>query len=167
MLFEVRVHEGRAFDSDVVARVLGEPALPAGEPDGPWGPFLTIDGRIHRPISDFLRDLSYARPNPATTPPAADALHRPRRRAKPQLLRHEDEEVMGELVVTRPGEPGHAHDGSRAATDGDDPAYPLSSAAWQRHQTRSRNCPVLATCRWVMLWMRPSAKWSAPLSLSR
>ncbi|HEU5269528.1 MAG TPA: hypothetical protein VFU36_06345, partial [Jatrophihabitans sp.] len=67
MPFEVRVHEGRAFDPEVVKKVLGEPALPAGEPDGPQAPFLTIDGRIHRPTSDYLRNLSYARPNPATT----------------------------------------------------------------------------------------------------
>lgn len=67
MSFEVRVHQGRTFDPGVVASVLGEPALPAGEPDGPQAPFLTIDGRIHRPTSDYLRDLSYARPDTATT----------------------------------------------------------------------------------------------------
>jgi hypothetical protein len=43
-----------------------DPALPLDHTDRVLAPFITIDGRIHGPTSDYLRRYAMARPNPAT-----------------------------------------------------------------------------------------------------
>jgi hypothetical protein len=50
----------------VVKRALGVEPLPVQCVEHPPGPFLTINGRIHRPTSDFLRTFAQARPETAT-----------------------------------------------------------------------------------------------------
>ena len=65
-MIRVSVHESKSFDPAVVARLLGDDPLPT-EPNGvPLGPFLTLDGRMHRPTSDFLRSYAGARAESGT-----------------------------------------------------------------------------------------------------
>jgi hypothetical protein len=54
------------FDPAVVAEVLGDEPLALDLTDRVLAPYLTIDGRIHGPTSDFLRYFTRARPNPAS-----------------------------------------------------------------------------------------------------
>lgn len=54
------------YDPVVVRDRLGDDALPVDLQDRVFAPFLTIDGRIHGPSSDFLRQHCMARPNLAT-----------------------------------------------------------------------------------------------------
>lgn len=66
MRYRVRVHVPIAYDPDVIGELLGDPALPLDHSDRVLAPFITIDGRIHGPTSDYLRRHAMARPNPAT-----------------------------------------------------------------------------------------------------
>lgn len=69
----VAVHRPTAYDDDVVAAALGEATLPLAVPDRVPAPFITIDGRIHTPSSNFLRQHCMSAPNLATaTRMAAD-----------------------------------------------------------------------------------------------
>ena len=61
-MIRIRVRESRSYDPDVVAHVLGDAVLPGRRVDDAAGPFLTVDGRVHRPTSDFLR--AYAGTHP-------------------------------------------------------------------------------------------------------
>ena len=63
---EVRVGVPVDYDPVVVAAVLGDEVLPLDLTDRVVAPFLTVDGRIHGPTSDFLRHHCLARPNLAT-----------------------------------------------------------------------------------------------------
>ena len=54
------------YDSGAVSTVLGDEVLPLELSDRVLAPFITIDGRIHGPTSDFLRFHFLSRPNIAT-----------------------------------------------------------------------------------------------------
>ena len=51
----IEVRTPRSYDPETVAAVLGESPLPDVSADGVRAPYLTVDGRIHGPTSDFLR----------------------------------------------------------------------------------------------------------------
>ena len=60
----VRVWMPTEFAPEVVARVLGVEPLPTVTgADKVSAPYLTVDGRINTPTSDFLRRHCAARPN--------------------------------------------------------------------------------------------------------
>lgn len=54
------------YDAAVVERVLERPALPVTDEYPVAAPWITIDGRVHRPTSDFLRQHCARTPNLAT-----------------------------------------------------------------------------------------------------
>lgn len=51
----VRVVTEGPFTPSVITRLLGAQALPVPKRKGVAAPFITIDGRVHRPTSDYLR----------------------------------------------------------------------------------------------------------------
>ena len=56
-MIKVSVHESKSFDPAVISRLLDDDPLPTRHDDDvPMAPFLTLDGRVHRPTSDFLRE---------------------------------------------------------------------------------------------------------------
>ena len=63
---QVKVRVPIEYDASVVASYLGDDPLPIDVGERVLAPFLTVDGRIHGPTSDFLRHHCLARPNPAT-----------------------------------------------------------------------------------------------------
>ena len=63
---EVQVRVPIKYDASVVATQLGDETLPIDLSDRVLSPFITIDGRIHGPTSDFLRHHCLSRPNIAT-----------------------------------------------------------------------------------------------------
>ena len=65
-MIQVSVHDSRPFDPTVVARHVGDRTLPVGADESAPGPFITTDGRVHRPTSDFLRSYAGARPESST-----------------------------------------------------------------------------------------------------
>jgi len=66
-VIKVSVHESKSFDPAVISRLLEDEPLPTRhEDDVPMGPFLTLDGRVHRPTSDFLRSYAGARAESGT-----------------------------------------------------------------------------------------------------
>lgn len=66
MPHEVKVKTPIAYDPSVVAGALGETPLPLDLEDLVLAPFITVDGRIHGPTSDFLRRHCLTRPNLTT-----------------------------------------------------------------------------------------------------
>lgn len=65
-VIKVSVHESKAYDPAVISRLLDDEPLPTRHDDVPLGPFLTLDGRVHRPTSDFLRSYAGARAESGT-----------------------------------------------------------------------------------------------------
>lgn len=66
-MIKVSVHESKPFDPAVVSRLLEDDPLPTRHDDDvPLGPFLTLDGRVHRATSDFLRSYAGARAESGT-----------------------------------------------------------------------------------------------------
>lgn len=63
---EVCVWQPVAYDHDLVAAALGEPPLVLPEQDRVLAPFITANGRVHAPTSNFLRHHCMARPDLAT-----------------------------------------------------------------------------------------------------
>ncbi|WP_328424813.1 hypothetical protein OG470_15235 [Micromonospora sp. NBC_00389] len=62
----IKVNEPIEYDPALVAAVLGEDALPIDVTDRALAPFITVNGRIHTPTSNFLRHHCTIRPNLAT-----------------------------------------------------------------------------------------------------
>jgi len=62
----VKVHEPIEYEPAIVAAVLGEDALPVNVTDRVLAPFITINGRIHTPTSNYLRHHCTIRPNLAS-----------------------------------------------------------------------------------------------------
>ena len=63
---QVSIRMPLAHDPEIVAGVLGESPIPVTEEYPVQSPWITIDGRIHRPASDYLRQHCARRPNLAT-----------------------------------------------------------------------------------------------------
>ncbi len=61
--YRVEVQVPIDYDSDIVSTQLGDDALPIDLSDRVFAPFLTVDGRVHGPTSDFLRVHCLSRPN--------------------------------------------------------------------------------------------------------
>src|SRR4051794_6998222 len=73
---DVQVWTPVAHDADLVAAALGETPLHLPTRDGVLAPFITINGRVHAPTSNFLRHHCMARPDLATaaaSPPTSRA----------------------------------------------------------------------------------------------
>lgn len=66
MPHQVRVRTPVNYDSAVVARALGEPALPLDDTNHVLAPFITVEGRIHTTTSNFLRHHTLGSPNLST-----------------------------------------------------------------------------------------------------
>lgn len=66
MNVEVRVQHPVAYDTSTVARALGVDPLELSHADRVLAPFVTVNGRIHRPTSDFLRQHCQRNPNLAS-----------------------------------------------------------------------------------------------------
>lgn len=65
-MIKVSVHESKPFDPVVVSRLLDDDLLSTDRDDVALGPFLTLNGRVHRPTSDFLRSYGGARAESGT-----------------------------------------------------------------------------------------------------
>ena len=63
---DVQVWGPVAYDAGLVAAALGEPSLALPEQDRVLAPFITVNGRVHAPTSNFLRHHCMARPDLAT-----------------------------------------------------------------------------------------------------
>ena len=63
---QVSIRMPLAHDPEIVSGVLGESPIPVTEEYPVQSPWITIDGRIHRPASDYLRQHCARRPNLAT-----------------------------------------------------------------------------------------------------
>ncbi len=64
--FEVKVHTSIVYDPQLVGNAIGDETLPLNHNDRVPAPYITINGRVHGPSSDFLRNHCLVRPNPST-----------------------------------------------------------------------------------------------------
>lgn len=64
---KVSAQESESFDPAVISRLLDDDPLPTRHDDDlPMAPFLTLDARVHRLTSDFLRSYAGARAESGT-----------------------------------------------------------------------------------------------------